>query len=73
MTKTTTPTADAHDIIRVRGARENNLKDVSVDGSVSWKCRAVGSTAAPTTTIMPGATNAVGTVLAKYAPAECRA
>jgi type IV pilus assembly protein PilA len=46
---------------------------VSVDGSVSWKCRAVGSTAAPTTTIMPGATNAVGTVLAKYAPAECRA
>jgi type IV pilus assembly protein PilA len=45
----------------------------SVDGSVSWKCRAVGSTAAPTTTIMNGATNAVGTVLAKYAPAECRA
>ncbi len=23
--------ADAHDLIRVQGARENNLKDVSVD------------------------------------------
>ncbi|WP_299273894.1 excinuclease ABC subunit UvrA [uncultured Georgenia sp.] len=28
---TTTPAADAHDLIRVRGARENNLKDVDVD------------------------------------------
>jgi type IV pilus assembly protein PilA len=46
---------------------------VSVDNSVAWKCRAVGSVAAPTTTVMPGATNAVGTILAKYAPAECRA
>jgi type IV pilus assembly protein PilA len=46
---------------------------VSVDQSVAWKCRAVGSTAAPTTNLMPGAANAVGTVLAKYAPAECRA
>lgn len=27
----TTHTADTHDIIRVQGARENNLKDVSVD------------------------------------------
>lgn len=26
--------ADSHDWIRVRGARENNLKDVSVDVSV---------------------------------------
>ncbi|MGV8973039.1 MAG: excinuclease ABC subunit UvrA, partial [Rhodoglobus sp.] len=25
------PTADAHDLIRVRGARENNLRDVSLD------------------------------------------
>jgi excinuclease UvrABC ATPase subunit len=25
------PTADSHDVIRVRGARHNNLKDVSVD------------------------------------------
>ena len=46
---------------------------VSVDQSVSWKCRAVGSTATPTATLMPGAANAVGTVLAKYSPAECRA
>lgn len=28
---TATHTADSHDIIRVQGARENNLKDVSVD------------------------------------------
>src|SRR5690625_6218123 len=28
---TTTPAADAHDLIRVSGARENNLKNVSVD------------------------------------------
>ena len=46
---------------------------VSIDQSVSWKCRAVGSAAAPTANLMPGATNTVGTVLAKYAPAECRA
>ena len=26
-----THTADRHDIIRVQGARENNLKDISVD------------------------------------------
>jgi type IV pilus assembly protein PilA len=45
----------------------------SVDGSVSWKCRAVGSTAVPTNTIMQGAQNATGSILAKYAPAECRA
>ena len=46
---------------------------ISTDQSVSWKCRAVGSTAAPTGTLMDGATDAVGTVPAKYAPAECRA
>ncbi|CDH45990.1 pilin [Candidatus Contendibacter odensensis] len=46
---------------------------VSADLSVSWKCRVVGSVAAPTATLMSGAVNAVGTVLAKYAPAECRA
>ena len=46
---------------------------VSIDQSVSWKCRAVGSAAAPTTNVMPGATSVVGTVLAKYSPAECRA
>ncbi|MBE5314219.1 MAG: pilin [Xanthomonadales bacterium] len=45
---------------------------VSKDGTVSWKCRAVGSTAAPTATIMPGAANAVGDVEARFAPAECR-
>lgn len=45
---------------------------VSADGSVSWKCRADGSTATPTNTVMNGATNTDGTILPKYAPAECR-
>ena len=26
-----TPSADSHDLIRVQGARENNLKDVDVE------------------------------------------
>ncbi|MFO1466904.1 MAG: pilin [Steroidobacteraceae bacterium] len=46
---------------------------LSADNSVSWKCRVVGSTASPTSTIMSGATNSVGTLPAKYAPSECRA
>lgn len=31
MSASTTPRADSHDLIRVHGARENNLQDVSVD------------------------------------------
>ena len=46
---------------------------ISTDNSISWKCRAVGSVATPSGVVMTGAANAVGTVLAKYAPAECRA
>ena len=46
---------------------------LSPDQSVAWKCRAVGSVRQPTATLMTGAANAVGTVPAKYAPAECRA
>jgi type IV pilus assembly protein PilA len=46
---------------------------LSTDNSVAWKCRAVGSTATPGGTLMGGAANAVGTLLARYAPAECRA
>lgn len=45
---------------------------LSADNSVSWKCRAENSSDSPTNTIMTGATNAAGNVLAKYAPAECR-
>lgn len=50
----------------------------SEDGSVSWKCRAVGSIATPGGSLMGtgtsvAAANAVGTLEAKYAPAECRA
>jgi type IV pilus assembly protein PilA len=46
---------------------------VSVDNSVSWKCMVKGSTKVPGGTIMPGATKALGTLDAKYAPSECRA
>jgi type IV pilus assembly protein PilA len=57
---------------------------VSKDDSVSWKCRAAGSSATPTSVLMgeangsePAAANpavdAEGNLLAKYAPAECRA
>ena len=51
---------------------------VATDGSVAWKCRAAGSTATPGGSLMgtgtsTAATNASGSLLAKYAPAECRA
>jgi type IV pilus assembly protein PilA len=46
---------------------------LSTDNSVIWKCRSVGSTANPSATLMPGSATAVGTILAKHAPAECRA
>jgi type IV pilus assembly protein PilA len=47
---------------------------VSLDNSVIWKCRAVGSAATPGVGLMPGAAaGAAPTMLAKYAPAECRA
>jgi len=45
----------------------------STDASVAWKCKVVGSSAANPGTIMTGATEGSGTLLAKYAPAECRA
>ncbi len=57
----------------INGSTVTLVPYLSVDRSVSWKCRVTGSTAAPTTTIMSGATNAVGSLLAKYAPSECRA
>jgi type IV pilus assembly protein PilA len=50
----------------------------SVDNSIAWKCRAVGSVAIPDTGTLLGtgsavvAANAVGTMLAKYTPNECR-
>jgi type IV pilus assembly protein PilA len=46
---------------------------LSADNSITWKCRAVGSVANPSATVMGGATNAVGTVPARFAPVECRA
>jgi len=45
---------------------------LSADQSVIWKCRAFGSVANPSKTVM-GGPSAVGSVIAKYAPAECRA
>ena len=66
---------------KINGLNITLVPYVSVDESVSWKCRALGSTAAPTANLMgtraPASPNpavdAVGTVPAKYAPAECRA
>jgi type IV pilus assembly protein PilA len=57
---------------KINGLTATLVPYTSTDESVAWKCRVVGSTVAPGT-IMTGATNAVGTLLAKYAPAECRA
>jgi type IV pilus assembly protein PilA len=45
----------------------------SADDSVSWKCRAVDSQATPAGNLMSGAVEEDGNLLAKYAPAECRA
>jgi type IV pilus assembly protein PilA len=64
---------------KVNGSTITLVPYTSVDQSVSWKCRAAGSTAVPGTGTLLGfgstqvAVNVVGTVLAKYAPAECRA
>jgi type IV pilus assembly protein PilA len=57
----------------INGATVTLVPYVSADQSVSWKCRVTGSNAAPTNTPMPGATSVAGNLLAKYAPAECRA
>ena len=45
----------------------------STDESVAWKCRVTGSVAANPGTAMKGSTQVLGSLLAKYAPAECRA
>ena len=64
---------------KINGSTLTLVPYTSIDGSVSWKCRAVGSTAAPagelmgTTAGTTVAVNAASTVLAKYAPAECHA
>ncbi len=57
----------------ISGSTVTLVPYISVDRSVSWKCRVTGSTAAPTSTLMSGAANSVGSLLAKYAPSECRA
>lgn len=57
----------------INGATLTLVPYISADNSVSWKCRAAGSVAAPSATLMTGAANAVGTLLARYAPTECRA
>jgi type IV pilus assembly protein PilA len=63
---------------RINGSTLTLVPYTSVDGSVSWKCRVTGSTATPGGSLMgAGTANAAadtaGTLLAKYAPAECRA
>ena len=63
---------------RINGETVTLVPYVSADGSVSWKCRVTGSTATPGGSLMgagtsQAATNAVGTLDARFAPAECRA
>src|SRR5262245_31429294 len=64
---------------KINGLTLTLVPYTSVDQSVSWKCRALGSVATPGTGQLMGtgsaqvAANAVGSLLAKYAPAECRA
>lgn len=63
---------------RANAAINNNtvtlVPYLSVDNSVIWKCRAQGSVATPgANTLMPTAVNAVGSLPARFAPAECRA
>ena len=63
---------------KVNGLTLTLVPYTSVDGSVSWKCRAVGSVAIPGGVPMGTGSGSVaadvpGTVLAKWAPAECRA
>lgn len=57
---------------KINGMQVTLVPYVSTDDSVSWKCRVTGSTAAPTNSVMPGATNVAGNLTAKYAPSECR-
>jgi len=58
---------------RINGNQIVIIPYVSADGSVAWKCRAdATSTATPGGSLMPNADEAVGNLLAKYAPAECR-
>jgi type IV pilus assembly protein PilA len=61
----------AHQLIN--GATLTLVPYTAVDGSVAWKCRSLLSVAVPAGTIMNGAVNAPGSLLDKYAPAECRA
>jgi type IV pilus assembly protein PilA len=57
----------------INGATLTLVPYLSADNSVAWKCRAVGSTATGGAgTLMATANNTVGTLLARYAPAECR-
>ena len=73
ITVTYSSTAPQRANAAVTGLTVTLVPYLSVDRSVSWKCRVVGSVANPSATIMTGATNAVGTLPAKYAPSECRA
>lgn len=56
----------------INGSTLTLVPYLSADNSVAWKCRAANSSVTPTNTIMTGANNTAGNILAKYAPAECR-
>jgi type IV pilus assembly protein PilA len=63
---------------RINGLTLTLIPYVSADGSVAWKCRAIGSVATPGGSLMGtgtavAAAEAIGTLPARFAPAECRA
>jgi len=73
ITVTYSNTAPQRANARINGNQIVIIPYVSADGSVAWKCRAdATSTATPGGSLMPGAAEGVGNLLAKYAPAECR-
>ncbi len=71
VTYSSTAPQRAHD--NINGATLTLVPFVSADGSIAWKCRSLNSSATPGGSVMSGGADANGTLLDKYAPAECRA
>lgn len=57
----------------INGSTLTLVPYLSIDNSVIWKCKAAASAANAPGNVMPGAAETAGSLLAKYAPAECRA
>ncbi|HEV7633521.1 MAG TPA: pilin, partial [Steroidobacteraceae bacterium] len=72
ITVTFSNTLPQHANAAINGMTLTLIPYLSLDNSIAWKCRALGSVAAGAGTVMTGAAVAAGTLTAKYAPAECR-